>query len=214
MLDPEVYLRLFTLSPGRRLVFPCLDNGHLALSICRNHFARNNAGRNIFELKPEHPDIELFFDAINASCQAGFAQTIAFLEDLAALPGPLHFHLHDAHPSSTLSRWHVSDHLGFQQKIRLPFSRHGSCLASGIYGIRGIKKLINTIMALKKPQQLSFMIEVHPQPGRSPLGVHSPVFSHWQDLTNAEQVNHWLDLLLANADLVREIIFENQQQLL
>ena len=48
------------------------------------------------------------------------------------------------------------------------------------------------------------MIEVHPQEGRTPLGVHAPLFAHWKDATNGERMNYWLDLLIQNALLVRD----------
>jgi hypothetical protein len=44
---------------------------------------------------------------------------------------------------------------------------------------------------------------MHPQPGQTPLGVHEPLFSHWQQKENAEMMNHWLDTMIHNASLVR-----------
>ena len=43
-----------------------------------------------------------------------------------------------------------------------------------------------------------------PQEGRTPLGVHAALLSHWKDVTNAERMNYWLDMLLLNASLLRE----------
>ena len=48
------------------------------------------------------------------------------------------------------------------------------------------------------------MLEVHPQEGRTPLGVHAALLSHWKDVTNAERMNYWLDMLLLNASLLRD----------
>jgi hypothetical protein len=31
--------------------------------------------------------------------------------------------------------------------------------------------------------------------GRLPLGAASELFTHWRDLTNAERMNYWLDVL-------------------
>jgi hypothetical protein len=48
------------------------------------------------------------------------------------------------------------------------------------------------------------MIEVHAQEGRTPLGVHAPLFAHWRERANAERMNYWLDMLQLNAALLRE----------
>ena len=42
--------------------------------------------------------------------------------------------------------------------------------------------------------------------GRTPLGENAPLFSHWRDKSNAERMNYWLDMLVDNAILVRDIL--------
>ncbi|MBU1107381.1 MAG: hypothetical protein KKB51_11980 [Candidatus Riflebacteria bacterium] len=206
MLDPDFFLTLFEVTPGRQRVFPCLDICHLALTFCRQQFASRHPTRNVFEFTPDSPELPSFIADIQLSCLEAFELTMEILDRLARLEGPLHFHLHDGHPCSTLSRWHVSDHLSFLQKIRIPFPFKGSHLLPGIFGVNGLKMLLKRALERKNPKELSFMIEVHPQPGRTPLGPYFPIFSHWNDLTNAEQVNFWIDSLLANVDLVRNSI--------
>jgi hypothetical protein len=63
---------------------------------------------------------------------------------------------------------------------------------------------VKLAMSLLPPEMLSFTIEVHPQDGRKPLGVHGGLFSHWKDQTNAERMNYWIEMLLQNAMLVRD----------
>jgi hypothetical protein len=41
-------------------------------------------------------------------------------------------------------------------------------------------------------------LEIHEHDGRLPLGDAAPLFRHWQDLTNAERMNHWLAVLADN----------------
>lgn len=205
-LDPEFFLSMFTRTPERRMVFPCLDICHLALFFCRRHFAARHPGRDVFDFKPESPELPIFAADIQSACAQAQASTIGFLDRLAGLAGPLHFHLHDGHPASTLSRWHVSDHLSFLQKIRVPFAFNGENLLPCIFGVNGLKSLLETALARKAASELSFMVEVHPQTGRTPLGPHAGLFENWEDLTNAEQMNFWIDSILTNVDLVRSFL--------
>ena len=46
--------------------------------------------------------------------------------------------------------------------------------------------------------------EVHPPEGRLGLGQHAGLFAHWRDKENAERMNHWIEVLLRCARLVRE----------
>ena len=52
------------------------------------------------------------------------------------------------------------------------------------------------------PQGVSFTIEVHQVEGRLPLADAAWLFPHWQDITNAERMNHWLSVLSENALLI------------
>lgn len=57
-------------------------------------------------------------------------------------------------------------------------------------------------------KHLTMTLEIHaPVPAmRRDLGEHRHLFEHWSDRTNAEQMNHWLDVLLRNHRLLREIV--------
>ena len=77
-------------------------------------------------------------------------------------------------------------------------------LLTGIFGIDGLRQLIQTALKRVPIENLSFMLEVHPQTGRSSLRDHAHLFAHWQDLNHAEQMNYWLDRLLDNVRLVRD----------
>jgi hypothetical protein len=74
-----------------------------------------------------------------------------------------------------------------------------------MYGPAGLRAIIQAARDGLPDNRLSFMLEVHPQEGRSPLGPHAGLFEHWKDRTNAERMNYWLDQLLLNATLLREV---------
>ncbi|MGZ6839771.1 MAG: hypothetical protein ACXVHC_04850, partial [Frankiaceae bacterium] len=48
----------------------------------------------------------------------------------------------------------------------------------------------------------SFTLEIHDPPGRLPVDDARDLFRHWRDTTNAERMNHWLDVLSQNGMLV------------
>lgn len=150
------------------------------------------------------PDLPERLGGIQRAVAEARPAVVGLVQRLARLGKPLHFHLHDGHPLSTLSCYGVSDHLSFLQEIRLPFAYQGRYLLGGMFGPAGLHEIVQTALGGLPPERVSFMLEVHPQEGRTPLGVHAALLSHWKDVTNAERMNYWLDMLLLNASLLRE----------
>jgi hypothetical protein len=202
-LQPEVFATLFERARDLRQVSACVDISHVGIQVCRNVYGARFPGIDICSLKTA-ADLPERLDGIQAAVAEALPAVVALVKRLAVLGKPLHFHLHDGHPLSTLSRYGVSDHLGFLQQIRLPFAYHGRQLLGGMFGPAGLRAIIATARANLPRQRLSFMIEVHPQEGRTPLGVYASLFAHWKDSTNAERMNYWLDMLIQNALLVRD----------
>jgi hypothetical protein len=202
-LPPEIFASLFESTAELRRVCACIDISHVGIEVCRTAYGRDHPGVDICSLKTA-PDLAGRLDAIQEAVAEALPAVVALVRRLAALGKPLHFHLHDGHPLSTLSRYGVSDHLGFLQEIRLPVAYRGRRLLGGMYGPDGLRHIVQTALAGLPPERLSFMIEVHPQEGRTPLGPHAPLFAHWRDVTNAERMNYWLDNLLLNGKLLRE----------
>ena len=73
-----------------------------------------------------------------------------------------------------------------------------------LYGPLGLKKIIDAARSALPDERLSLTVEVHPQEGRLGLGEHAGLFRHWRDVGNAERMNHWVELMLRCARLVRE----------
>jgi hypothetical protein len=203
-LDPEIFARLFEETAELEFVCAAVDVSHVGIHLCRAAYAERYPGEDVCALRPDSPELPQKIDDVQAVVKGAQTTSVELVARLARLGKPLHFHLHDGHPLSTLSEFGVSDHLSFLQQIRLPFLYHGKQTIEGIFGLSGLRALVQSAMIAMPPGQLSFMLEVHPQEGRAPLREHSHLFGHWQDKYFAERMNYWLDTLLENAALVRD----------
>ena len=161
-------------------------------------------GRDVCTLKSDSQELPAFIDQVQQAMDEARGVTMSLIRRLAQLKKPLHFHLHDGHPASTLSKYGVSDHLSFLQTIRIPFRHGGAQALRGMYGVNGLRDVVRLAQSLLPAEKLSFTIEVHPQEGRKPLGAQESLFNHWRDKTNAERMNYWIEMLLQNAMLVRD----------
>jgi hypothetical protein len=118
------------------------------------------------------------------------------------LSKPLHFHLHDGHPLSPFSPYGVSDHLSFFEEIPVPFTFRGKNVISTMFKPEGLDRIIAQALKVPSPDQLSFTLEIHPKFDKTPLNGYSHLFNHWTDKTHAEQMNHWLSVLVQNHGLL------------
>lgn len=205
-LDPARFAELFERTAPLPRVSVCVDISHVAIRVCQIEYARTHPNMDVCSLK-HASDLPARLDGILAAAAAARAAAVELVGRLSQLGRPMHIHLHDGHPLSTLSRWGVSDHLGFTQQIRIPAERRGRRTVDGIFGPAGLREVIAA--ARSGPggaERLSLMLEIHPQEGRTPLGPHAHLFHHWNDRTNAERMNHWLDALAANAVLLRDAL--------
>jgi len=112
--------------------------------------------------------------------------------------------LHDAHPLSTFSPFGVSDHLSFLAEIPIRFDYHGRRSVPPMFGPAGLGRIV--AKAIEAVGGVSFTLEIHPTAERLALGDAAALFGHWQDKTNAEQMNHWLSVLGRNHALLLESI--------
>jgi len=132
------------------------------------------------------------------------ATVLDLVEMLGATGKPVHFHLHDAHPLSTFSPFGVSDHLSFLTDIPLRVEYRGRRSVPVMFGPAGLGRVV--AKAIEAIGRVSFALEIHPTAERLSLGDAAPLFGHWQDKTNAEQMNHWLSVLGQNHALLLESI--------
>lgn len=207
-LTPDFFASLFERTADLPRVCCCIDVSHVGIEVCRTAYRQRVADVDICALKTA-TDLAAHMDGIQAATAEALPAVLRLIERIARLGKPLHFHLHDGHPLSTLSRYGVSDHLSFLQEVRLPFVHHERALVEGMFGPAGLRAIVRTTLATLPAERVSFMIEVHPQEGRIPLGVHAGLFRHWKEAVHAERMNYWLETLLHNARLVRAACAES-----
>ena len=195
---------LFERSAETRHLSAAIDVGHVGIHVCRSVYRSRHPGQDVCALVPDDPGLPEKMEAVQQAAHSALPEVLVLIERLARLGKPLHFHLHDGHPLSTFSRFGVSDHLSFLQPVRLPFAYRDSNLVYGMYGISGLHEILRTALAGLPGGDLSFLLEMHPMDGLTPLREHAGLFTHWRDTTNAERMNYWLDTVLQNAALARE----------
>lgn len=202
-LEPDFFAGLFEQSSDLQKLSATIDVGHVGIHVCRSAYRAKNPHQDVCGLRPDSPELPQKIDDVQQAANSALPAVLDLIDSLVKLEKPLHFHLHDGHPLSTLSRFGVSDHLSFLQQIKLPFAYHGCNLLKGMFGVSGLHEIIGTATA-NGSTQVSFSLEMHPLEGRTPLQENLPLFSHWRDKSNAERMNYWLDMLVDNAVLVRE----------
>ena len=114
---------------------------------------------------------------VEAAVNAGAAAALDVVEAISALKKPVHFHLHDGHPLSTVSPFGVSDHLGFQAEIPLNFEYRGRRAVAPMFGPEGLAKVVSRAVRVHGGHAVcSFTLEIHPTFERLPLGDAAPLF--------------------------------------
>jgi hypothetical protein len=205
-LTPEFFCELIEGIRDLSKVSACLDIGHLGIRQARDAFRRKHPAEDICALEPSDVRLPKLVDDVQAAVETSLPMVLQLNRRLGGLGKPLHFHLHDGHPLATASAFGVSDHLSFFEEISTPFAHHGKRSLAPMFGPSGIRKIVAGICAILDSDHISFTLEIHPTGGRLPLSDASPLFNHWLDKTNAEQMNHWLAVLLENHRLLQRIV--------
>ena len=203
-LEPSFFAGLFERCREASHLSAAIDVGHLGIRVCRTAYMAQYPDQDVCALHPDDHELPEKISAVQQATRMALPAVLDLIETLAQLDKPLHFHLHDGHPLSTMSRFGVSDHLSFLQQIRLPFDYRGRNLVQGMFGLSGLRAIIHKARAALPADKLSFLLEMHPQDGFTPLREHARLFSYWQEKQNAERMNYWLDTMLQNATLVRD----------
>lgn len=202
-LELDYFVTLFEKTRELTHVSACIDIGHMGIFTCKQRFAERFNSQDICALRSDSIDLPERIEAVQQAVRETPPIIVDLINRLTALGKPIHFHLHDGHPLSTLSLFGVSDHLSFLQQIPIAFPYQGRHLLQGIYGAEGLNRVIRAAMSGLPADKLSFTLELHPQPGRTPLNQHAYLFKHWTDKTNAERMTYWLDRLIENSTLLR-----------
>ena len=180
----------------------CVDVGHVGIWQARAAFAARHAGRDVCELKPNHPELSQVVNEVQQATATALPAVRKLIQHLGAIAKPVHFHLHDGHPSSTYSPFGVADHLSFLAEIPIPFEHQGRRVLPTLFGSNGLAHIIRMALGSLGDANCTFTLEIHPPEGRRALGDAANLFNHWSDKTNAERMNHWLAVLRENQQLV------------
>ncbi|NTU43002.1 MAG: hypothetical protein HGA78_08110 [Nitrospirales bacterium] len=200
-LDPDVFLGLFRKIRDLEHISACVDTGHVGLRQVWRKYAQENNGEDAYSLSPSDPRLRERIEGLEEAVGSALPVLLDLIRGLAEIGKPLHFHLHDGHPLYK-GPFGVSDHMSFFSEVPIPFEHRGKYSLPLMYGPLGLKEIVRTSMAVLDPALLSFSLEIHPPEGRSPLEGYEHLFQHWQDKTNAERMNHWISVLLANQSLL------------
>jgi hypothetical protein len=186
---------------GIERVGVCVDTGHVGIRQARRHFARArpDTAADLAALGPDDPRLPDLVADVQAAVAAGLTAVLNLTGALADQDKPVHYHLHDGHP---LVRG-LADHFGFLTRLPVPFEYEGRRSLDPLYGPTGLAAVVRTAAETYGPERVSFTLEIHQGEGRLPLGDAAPLFRHWRDVTNAERMNAWLEVLAQNATLVR-----------
>ena len=203
-LEVPRFVELFEVVRDCERISACIDISHIAIRECQRAYSRSHPGIDPCGMKPGSPELPAHVEEIQEVCRMAVPVVLDAIEGIGAIGKPLHFHLHDGHPSSTFSEYGVCDHLSFFQEIPIPFAHRGAHTLPTIFGPLGLLRVVSAASRTPAADALSFTLEIHPPAGRRELGEYGHLFRHWRDLTNAERMNHWIDVLLQNHRLLRD----------
>ena len=205
-LEPAAVVQFWESASDLRQVAPCVDIGHVGIRATRSAYADKHNGEDICGLKAQGPELPGLMTAVQEAVDVGFRTVVQLVKKLGSVGKDkrLHFHLHDGHPLSTFSPFGVADHLSFYSEVPLRFEYGGQRSVPPMFGPDGLAQVLEAALKNIDPERLSLTLEIHPTGARLPLGEANDLFVHWRDLTNAELMNHWLDILTGNHALLLE----------
>lgn len=207
-LDPDLFVSFFERIADCQHVSACIDIGHIGIRAVQHAYAAIHPAQDVCALTPSHPSLLEVIEDVNTACAAVLPIVLDIVRALGTIGKPLHFHLHDGHPLSTLSRYGVSDHLSFYQEINLPFTPPNAATPTSplLFGPEGAQAIVETALAALPAENLSFTFEIHPQERQCDLGPYDYLFANWRDMRHAEQMMAWLEMLLRNLAIVRQTV--------
>jgi hypothetical protein len=203
-IPTEAFATLFEAIRDCPRVSACVDISHIGIRQAQRVYERLHPGEDVCKLKWNSSALPAHIADVQSACATALPVVCQTVAAIGRLGKPMHFHLHDGHPCSTFSAYGVSDHLSFFHEIFIPFTFEGRRTLPLLYGPMGLKKILDMVRAGLTDDKLSLTIEVHPPDGRLGLGEYAPLFGHWRDKENAERMNHWIEVMLRCAALVRD----------
>jgi len=206
-LEPAWFVELAEKLQDAERVSVCIDIGHVGNRQASARFARRHPGVNLRDLTPGDARLPELAADVQDAVQGAVGDVLDVTRAIGRLGKRLHFHLHDAHPLIP----GLADHFSFLIRLPIPFGYQRRRSLSMMYGPGGLARVISAAIEAGGLPQVSFTLEIHQVEGRLPLADAAPLFSHWQDTTNAERMNYWLSVLGENALLASQAIAQLAQ---
>lgn len=172
----------------------CIDIGHVGIRHARSIRLISDSGAAWSNLSLTDPRLPEVVDQIQAATQSALRAVLDLIYRIGAVGKPVHFHLHDGHPLIN----GLSDHFSFFTRFPVPFEVEGRYSLPALFGADGLAAVLDSAIRSGPFGSPSFTLEIHQVDGRLPLDAASDLFAHWRDLTNAERMNYWLDVLANN----------------
>lgn len=205
-LEPGWFVEVAERLRDAERVSCCIDVGHIGMRQASARFTRGHPGLSLGDLNPQDGRLPDLVADVQAAVEDAARDVLDVIHAIGSVGKHLHFHLHDGHP---LIRG-LSDHFTFLTRLPIPFNYQGRQSLSMMYGPGGLASIVSAAMDARRPQAVSFTLEIHQVEGRLPLGDASRLFTRWRDTTNAERMNYWLSVLGENALLISECLTESQ----
>lgn len=201
-MEPARYVELAEQLKDAERISCCIDIGHVGVRQASARFAREHPDIGLRTLSPS----DMRLPGLVADVQAAVDSVLRDVQDMTRAIGrlgkPLHFHLHDGHPLVG----GLADHFTFLMRLPVPFGYLGRQSLATMYGPAGLEAIVGTAADACTLDRVSFTLEIHQVEGRLPLGDAESLFRHWQDISNAERMNHWLSVMTQNAMLADQAI--------
>lgn len=206
-LDPGTYASIVERMAPLNRISACIDTGHVTIFVANRWMAARHPDLPLAPLDPLDVGVASIAADLAAAGQQATDELVAVVDRIARLGKPVHFHLHDGHLLSRLSRYGVRDHLPFGTRIPVSPAASPDGTLSTFLGTEGLGRVLAAARAELSAADVSLTLEIHPhlQLMRKPLGPLGSLFSHWADLANAELTHAWLDQVTEQAALVRRL---------
>lgn len=193
-MEPERFVELAQQIVDIQGASVCIDIGHIGIRESRRRLAQIHTNLDIDTLRKEAGRAPELISDVQSAIRSSRQVVLDMIRAIGKIGKPLHFHLHDGHP---LIRG-LPDHFSFLSRLPVPVNWDGRYSLEPMYGLNGLAQVLKTIAMNCPSDRVSITIEVHQTEGRLPLGNATELFTHWEDLTNAERMNYWLSVLADN----------------
>ncbi len=207
-LTPKSFCHIFDSIRDLPHISACLDIGHIAMQHITEKMKELHPKINWFDFlaSTKNQDTDKIFDDLLLTFDSALETVCDIIRHLANIPNKaVHFHLHDGHPLQCSEPYGLSDHSSCLSEQLLPVSYKGEWVQPTIFGKSGLICIIKTALNTIGKNNATFTLEIHPQGDTKNIDDHLEIFHSWNDKSNAELTNGWLNVIAKNAAEIRNI---------